>query len=128
MFGGRPCPKIFERFATATEDIALKVLALSMLHHYLDDFVGGARTFSECSRQARAFEALLETLGWRNNVRKAEGPAQLVKVLGVLIDTGEMQARVTPERLDEISSLIRSFCSRSSCSVKDLKSLLGKLF
>lgn len=99
-----------------------------MLHHYLDDFIGGSSTFVKSHEQARRFEDLLSVLGWRNNVKKAEGPAQRVKILGVLVDTKNMQALVTPERLVEIDVLIDSFSTRDSCTVKEIKSLLGKLF
>ncbi len=48
-------------------------------------------------------------------------------MLGILFDTVTMTLEVTPERLDEIRSLVGSWLRRTSASKKELQSLLGKL-
>ena len=75
----------------------------------------------------QAFE-FLHILGWRNNLRKAIGPARECSVLGVLVDTVSMTARVTPERIAEILSLLNKFPPRrDECTLTQLRSLIGKL-
>ena len=47
--------------------------------------------------------------------------------IGVLFNTVKMTIEVTPERLNEINSLLNTWLNKDTASLKEIQSLLGKL-
>jgi hypothetical protein len=129
-FGMSSSPALWEQFASLVEWI-IRNSGVRWVCHYVDDFLlGGAADSDECARAvARACEILKE-LGVPVNAEKlaAEGtPATIVRFLGIIIDTVLQQARLDPERLDDIRSELKSWAARKSCTRQELQSLVGVL-
>ncbi|PIO03004.1 hypothetical protein AB205_0198980, partial [Aquarana catesbeiana] len=58
---------------------------------------------------------------------KVEGPAHSITFLGVNLDTRPMQARLPPDKLTHIRSVLQDFTCAQGFTKKLLQSLLGKL-
>jgi hypothetical protein len=63
----------------------------------------------------------------RESADKAVPPSQKMAFLGVWFDTTSMTVEVTPEHLAELQLEFWHWQSRSSASLKQVQSLLGKL-
>ncbi|XP_052778852.1 uncharacterized protein LOC128216331 [Mya arenaria] len=94
--------------------------------NYLDDF-GGADVPSRAHHSFRALSDTLHRVGVQENVKKASEPSPIMVFLGVLLDSDRLELRITPERLEEIRSLLSRWMKKRSASKRDLQSLLGKL-
>ena len=128
-FGLRSSPGIWERFSTAFEWILRHCgpSTVAEVVHYVDDYLSGAATRDECMRVLTTILSRCRDLGLPVAHDKLVGPATAVPFLGVTIDTVSMQAKLDSDRLAEIKLLVSSFSTRDSCSVKELRSLIGKL-
>ena len=58
---------------------------------------------------------------------KIKGPSTCLSFLGIIIDTSNMQAGISEERKQDLSSLLLSFKCRQKCTKQQLLSLTGKL-
>jgi len=117
--------------AMACQRITNAVSYICSLHgyrwiNYLDDFIG-------VSPPDVAFEAfqfcgdLLIELGLVESQIKACPPSTSVTCLGVHFVSVEMTMSVTPERLQEIETLLSRWLIKRSASKSELQSLVGKL-
>lgn len=96
---------------------------------YVDDF------FIICPDQATtwyaywALRALLKRLGFSVNPKphKLIPPCQILEFLGVTLDSINMQARLSPQKLAETLSLIHQTLQRPTITHRSLKRLNGKL-
>ena len=61
------------------------------------------------------------------SVHKTAGPATVLEYLGVVLDSIQMEARLPLDKVKRISSLLETFINRSSCTKRELLSLLGHL-
>ena len=126
-FGLRSAPFIFNTLAEALEWIA-RQHGLTYIHHYLDDFfVAGAPDSPACSAHLHALTSLCNTLGIPLAKEKLEGPATQLEYLGILLDTDLLEARLPLDKLHDLKSALSSWLQRSSCTKRDLLSLIGTL-
>ena len=58
---------------------------------------------------------------------KVEGPTTLMEFLGILLDSINMTAGITPARKVELTAELLDMASRTKCRKHDLLSLIGKL-
>ncbi|KAL5481226.1 hypothetical protein EMCRGX_G021350 [Ephydatia muelleri] len=58
---------------------------------------------------------------------KLEGPTTALTFLGIVLDTSAQQLRLPPDKLEELTGLIRSWLSRHKATKRELLSLIGKL-
>ncbi|XP_070539681.1 uncharacterized protein [Ptychodera flava] len=58
---------------------------------------------------------------------KTVGPVTILEYLGIELDTVKMEARLPHDKLSRIAALIQSFLSRTTCTKRELLSLLGHL-
>ena len=90
--------------------------------NYIDDLCGIGNL--------EAFERLLfvlRELGLPIARHKLQPPSTQVTWLGIVIDTDQMEIRIPDDRLTETLTLVRSWRSKTSCSLRDLQKILGKL-
>jgi len=118
---------LFEKFSGATEWIVKKVLGLSDVEHYLDDFVGAAESLERAQEQLSTLIHLLEFLGWPVNPQKTVPPSQIVKVLGIVFDTIKMTLSVGTQRLADIVTRATELLERRVASRYELQSIIGVL-
>eukprot|EP00731_Ephydatia_muelleri_P014011 Em0007g1321a len=109
-FGLRSAPALFNHYAEALDWIMANNYGAQLLH-YLDDFLLPARTH----------------LGIPVASEKLEGPTTALTFLGIVLDTSAQQLQLPPDKLEELTGLIRSWLSRHKATKRELLSLIGKL-
>ena len=58
---------------------------------------------------------------------KREGPATSISFLGIVLDSGLMQLRLSEEKLQRLLDTVREWRSKRSCTKLELLSLIGQL-
>jgi hypothetical protein len=124
--GGRSSPAIFDAIAKAAEWICVNNHHIEFLIHLLDDFLSVERPGSEGTALKKILKAF-SSLGIPVNEKKVEGPTTCLEFLGISLDTGEMEARLSPEKIAKLKELVLSFRGRKKCTQKELLSLVGSL-
>lgn len=126
-FGLRSAPKIF----TAVADLIAWILHQQGIRyqlHYLDDYLFlGAPNTHEGAQALQVVLNIFKVLGIPVATHKTEGPTTVLAFLGILIDTQAFELRLPPAKLTQLQSIINSWSGRTSCTKKDLRSLLGHL-
>jgi hypothetical protein len=126
-YGLRSSPRLFEMFATALQWIAQHRFGISLLLHYLDDFLGAAASEDTAARQFNTFLSVCRRLGFSLNMAKVFSPRTCICYLGLEIDTVAMIIRVPSDKLATLKALLVEFTSLRRCPVKRLQSLIGSL-
>ena len=91
------CTKKFSAVADALEFV-VKQLGVHWLWHYLDDIITISRLDSpEC---AANLDIIIHLFNIPLAFQKIEGPAPILTLLGILIDTLRMEMRLPPEKLE----------------------------
>lgn len=126
-FGLKSSPAIWERYATAIQWIAHHEQIARWLIHYVDDFLLAEKTKRACISSTLGFLKLLQDLGAPPAPEKLELPATQMLFVGILLDTVNLTASLDEARVREILGLLTSFSKKSTCTLKELQSLLGKL-
>ena len=126
-FGLRSAPYLFNQFASALHWIMATNYAADVIH-YLDDFLlAGPAGQPTCSESAETMLRVCERLGIPVALDKLEGPATTITFLGITIDTTLQQLRLPPDKLQEMTILIKSWLGKHKATKRDLLSLIGKL-
>ena len=124
IMGSRSSAHLCQRITNSVAFMAGK-LDVVMLN-YLDDLC----CVSSPEVSTKKYEIvtnLLHDLGLVESVEKSVRPGTSVEFLGVLFNTIDQTMEVTPERLVEIATLVKSWLKKSRASKKQLQSLIGKL-
>lgn len=125
-FGLRSAPKIFTAVADAAEWI-LSSRGIHHICHYLDDFLlVGPPHSPTCKRDLDLLVSTFDQLGIPIAEDKMEGPSTSLVFLGIEIDTVSGVLRLPPEKVSELSMLIKAWLPRRSCTKQELQSLVGK--
>ena len=126
-FGLRSAPFIFNCLAEAIEWIAFQQ-GVTHIHHYLDDFfVAGTPDSEQCSQHLHTLVSLCAALGVPLADDKREGPTTCLEYLGILLDSASLEARLPADKLQDIHHSLNAWATRSSCSKRELLSLIGTL-
>eukprot|EP00731_Ephydatia_muelleri_P034262 Em0053g8a len=97
------------------------------LIHYLDDFLlAGPPGQPTCSESTETMLRVCERLGIPVALDKLEGPATTITFLGITINTTLQQLRLPPDKLQEMTLLIKSWLRKHKTTKRDLRSLIGK--
>lgn len=123
--GLRTSALICQRITSAVTFMFAK-LGYSVVN-YIDDF-GGADTIDKADQAYNSLGMLLQDCGLEVSESKCVAPTTRMEFLGIMIDTVKLTLEVTPERVSEISLLVEAWLRKKKASLKDLQSLLGKLF
>ena len=127
-FGLRSAPFIFDSVATMVEWILINNYQVSALVHYLDDFVlAGLPDSPICAQNLSRALLVCRQLGLPLHPKKCEGPTTSMVVLGIHLDSTNQTARLPPEKLSALQSLITVWVSRQWCNRQQLESLIGHL-
>ena len=80
-----------------------------------------------CSESTETMLRVCERLGIPVALDKLEGPATTITFFGITIDTTLQQLRLPPDKLQEMTLLIKSWLGKHKTTKRDLLSLIGKL-
>lgn len=100
---------------------------LGALSSYVDDFFGGCDTYEKSVDQMQTWLQVCADLGVPVSQAKTFLPAQVVEILGFIIDTNNMSLTVDPERIQDILSEMAHFEGRGTVKRRDLERLAGKM-
>ena len=96
------------------------------LFNYIDDFIG-CEYKSEIHDSFELFQQTLHDIGLVEVKGKRVSLTGVLNCVGTLVDARKCELRVLPERLTDLSDELRHWEKRKKCSLKQLKSLIGKL-
>ena len=116
-------------FTILVKEVKLMAQARNIrMHQYLDDWFIRAKDRDTCFQDTQTLLALCQELGWVVNLRKSElDPKQVFNFVGYQYDLVQGVVSTTPERWEALNSKINSLLERTSCSVRELMSLIGLL-
>ena len=126
-FGLRSACHLWERYATALEWIIRHEYGVEHITHYVDDtFIANATKAGCAADMTRGKAAGLE-LGVPDAADKTEGPTTALTYLGIQIDSIHMSISLDTSRVAAILQMVHEWRGRSTCSLRQLQSLLGTL-
>ena len=126
-FGCRSSAYLFCMVSDAIHWIVADQYGKDALDHYVDDYLLFEQTKALCRKLMRCFCRVNSDLGVPVADEKTEGPAQILKYLGILIDTVAQTLSLPEGKLNEILEKLREISGRDSCSQTELQSLIGSL-
>jgi len=94
---------------------------------YLDDFFLIAKSEKDMARDLPLAQSVIRQFGLVVNPEKTEGPSQRLSFLGVLLDSVNQTVSCTPERVEELTTLLRSLLRQRVITRGHTASLIGKL-
>lgn len=124
-FGLRSSPGLFLRFVDIMASV-MSHLGVSPVWHYLDDF-WTCGLANHCLANLRLMLQVCNDLGFQVNPSKTIQPCTNLELLGIELDSVEQVARISDARRQEILELLLTWRSRSTCTKRELQSLIGKL-
>eukprot|EP00731_Ephydatia_muelleri_P036002 Em0189g6a len=120
-------PYIYYQFASALHWIMATNYAADLIH-YLDDFLlAGPPGQPTCSESMETMLRVCMRLGIPVALDKLEGPATTITFLGITINIALQQLRLPPDKLQEMTLMIKSWLGKHKTTKRDLLSLIGKL-
>ena len=126
-FGLRFAPKIFCAISDGLE-WALHQRGVRYLAKYIDDFlVTGPPDSPICQDSVTETHVLCEELGLPLAIDKAEGPANVISFLGIVLDSEAMQIRLLHVKLLRLQADLERWSDRKACRKRDLLSLIVRL-
>ena len=94
--------------------------------NYIDDVIGVGLP-SVTTKAFTDLQALVRQLGLDISVKKLVAPDTCVNCLGVVLDTKRFTISIPDEKLTDIKNICSLWQGKTSCSRKELQSLLGRL-
>ena len=126
-FGARCSPRLFDNFAAALEYI-MHNHNVSDVIHYLDDyFTVGPPDSTICDTNLDVMIGVCKAAGFSIQQRKVVRPCEVIEFLGIELDSKSMTSRITEKRLFNIMNELSKFMNKTSCTKRELLSLIGKL-
>ena len=126
-FGLRSAPAIFNAVAEALAHM-IRQKGVSELDHYLDDFsIVGPPDSQQCGKDLETSLAMCEEAGCPVAEEKTEGPATEITLLGIELDSLQLQLRLPQEKLTKLKKLVAKWRKRDGCKKRELESLAGHL-
>lgn len=126
-FGLRSAPIIFNAVAEALAYIMRKD-GIKEIDHYLDDFsLVGPPESKACQEDLDTALETCNRLGFPVAEEKTEGPATLITLLGIELDSVRLQLRLPLEKLQKLRELVTKWRRQKVCTKKELQSLSGHL-
>ena len=126
-FGLRSAPMIFNAVADALEYM-IKKRGVGWLGHYLDDFVVvGPPKVADCGRDLGVALETCTEVGLPVAGEKTCGPAVVIPLLGIELDSQQMVVRLPQEKLLKLRTLVAKWRKRKCCTKRELQSLAGHL-
>lgn len=126
-FGLRSAPHRFNLFADALEYGMFKN-GTSVCTHYLDDyFTCESKASPACGQNLEIMLKTCADFGFAVQPTKVVGPSTQLEYLGIVIDSHEMQLKISDKRLAEIMTELQKWGTKRTCTKRQLLSIIGKL-
>lgn len=126
-FGCKSSPKIFDMLSEAVCWILSNNYAIPHLIHLLDDFLKISSPDAIPSAHIITVQNVFSALGIPIAQEKTAGPATSIEFLGINLDSIKFQASLPKEKIDRIILVSSTLLEKTSCSKRELLSLLGHL-
>ena len=98
------------------------------LDHYLDDFsIVGPPDSQQCAKDLETSLAMCEEAGCPVAGEKTEGPATEITLLGIELDSLQLQLRLPQKKLKKLKKLVAKWGKQDGCKKHELESLAGHL-
>ena len=94
---------------------------------YLDDFLLVSASRDLATKSLAIMIDTATKAGFKVQASKTQGPARQLEFLGLIIDTVRQELRISPDRLQEIKELLQEWIEKSSCTKRQILSIIGKL-
>ena len=122
-------PPSYSRHAVADAvEWIIREQGVEHIFHYIDDFIlAGPPGSQQCTSAMAMTLQIFADLGVPVEPNKCEGPATVLTILGIEVDTTQMQLRLPAEKLQRLRGLVSSWRGRKCCTKRELLSLLGTL-
>ncbi len=126
-FGLRSAPKLYNAIADGLLWILINEDRIDSIH-YLDDFLlFGPPNLAQCGASLHRALSRCESLGVPVAPTKTEGPTTVLTFLGIQLDTITMTLSLPEEKLSRLLGMIREWGKKSSCTKRELLSIIGCL-
>lgn len=120
--------QLFEKFSSALHWILTDRYGAKAVSHLLDDFFFIGKANSQvCSYVLNLFLQVCDDIGVPIKNEKTQLPTKVITIYGIEIDSSLMIARLPPEKIEKISSLLSCFKCKRSVTLRELQSLIGVL-
>ena len=123
-FGLKHGSSIFQRLSDAVRYIMKQ--EGHQIWNYIDDFLCVALP-SKIQHSFARLQNLLQELGLTISQRKLVAPSTKVVCLGILVNTEDCSVSIPEEKLSSIKQMCVQWSKKSTCTKKELQSLLGSL-
>ena len=97
------------------------------LIHYLDDFLGGDKSYQSCETIMQIFRGCMYELGVPLAEEKTEGPTEVLCFLGLELDSVDMVVRIPMDKIVELIGKIDMVLHKEKVTLKQMQSLIGSL-
>ena len=121
--GGRSSPFEFDKLPTALEWICQYKCLIEYILHLLDDFLT-IEPPGDTPTALGILRLVFHQLGVPLAPHKCVGPTHCLEFLGVILDTLQMEAHLSPTKIQKLMNLVTSFCRRKRCTKRELLSLI----
>ena len=129
LVGLRSAPFIFNAIADMVEWVLVHPHQISALPHYLDDFItAGPPDSLQCAHNLHTALAVCTRLGLPLHPGKCGGPATVLLVLGIELDSVNQVACLPAEKLLALQGLISSWLPCKCCNRRELESFIWHLY
>ena len=124
-FGLSTAPRVCTQLLSVV-NFALAELGIRDIR-YLDDFFLIGASEEDMARHLLPAQSVIRQFGLVVNPDKTEGPAQSLSFLGVQLDSVHQTVSCTPERVEELTALLRSLIRQRVITRSHAASLIRKL-
>ena len=113
--------------------ILLNKCSISFVCHILDDFFiveppcHTPSLDSLCQASLSSMILTFKNLNIPISAAKTEGPSQIIQFMGIILDSGKMEARLPEDKVERIRSALSTFQPQRSTTLQELQSLIGIL-
>ena len=122
--GGRSSPFEFDKLPTALEWICRYKCLIEYILHLLDDFLT-IEPPGDTPTALGTLKLVSHQLGVPLAPHKCVGPTHCLEFLGIILDTLQMEARLSPTKIQKLMNLVTSFRRRKKYTKRELLSLIG---
>lgn len=126
-FGAAVSCKTFEEFSTFLEFFIKGHMSSGKIIHYLDDFLGGDKTYKLCQNLMSIVQNCLSKLKVPLAEEKTEGPSEVIVFLGLELDSVKMEVRIPRAKIEEVVQKIQDVINKKKTTLKQMQSLIGSL-
>ena len=119
--------QIFEEFSSALKWILTNEFGIKQIVKVLDDFLFVENEESQCQNNLQTFISLCQHIGVPLSEHKTVGPTTDIVFLGIGLNSEKMLAYLPEDKLEAYSSEVLFFLTQNKVTLRNLKSLLGKL-